>query len=48
MLMVEHEMSVVAELCETVIVMAQGQVILEGTMDDVQQDQRVRDAYLVG
>jgi ABC-type branched-subunit amino acid transport system ATPase component len=48
MLMVEHEMSVVADLCETVIVMAQGQVIMEGTMDDVQQDQRVRDAYLVG
>ncbi len=48
MLMVEHEMSVVADLCETVIVMAQGQVLMEGTMDDIQQDQRVRDAYLVG
>ncbi len=48
MLMVEHEMGVVADLCETVIVMAQGQVIMEGSMDDIQQDQGVRDAYLVG
>lgn len=48
MLMVEHEMAVVSELCSTVVVMAQGQVLMEGTMDDVQRDQRVRDAYLVG
>ena len=48
MLMVEHEMAVVADLCKTVIVMAQGEVIMEGSMDDVQRDKGVRDAYLVG
>lgn len=48
MLMVEHEMAVVSELCSNVVVMAQGQVLMEGTMEDVQRDQRVRDAYLVG
>jgi len=48
MLMVEHEMAVVSELCSNVVVMAQGSVLMEGTMEDVQRDQRVRDAYLVG
>jgi ABC-type branched-subunit amino acid transport system ATPase component len=48
MLMVEHEMSVVSDLCETVVVMAQGDVIMVGTMDEIRRDQGVVDAYLVG
>lgn len=48
MLMVEHEMTVVSQLCDTVIVMAQGQVLMEGTMADVRRDKRVQDAYLIG
>jgi ABC-type branched-subunit amino acid transport system ATPase component len=48
MLMVEHEMTVVSQLCANVIVMAQGQVLMEGTMDEIQRDRRVQDAYLVG
>ncbi len=48
MLMVEHEMSVVERLCDPIIVMAQGEVLAEGTMDQIRSDQRVLDAYLNG
>jgi ABC-type branched-subunit amino acid transport system ATPase component len=48
MLMVEHEMSVVERLCDGVIVMAQGEVLAEGTMTEIRADQRVLDAYLNG
>ena len=48
MLMVGHEMSVVERLCDPVIVMAQGEVLAEGTMDQIRSDQRVLDAYLNG
>jgi neutral amino acid transport system ATP-binding protein len=48
MLMVEHELAVVERLCQRVIVMAQGKVISEGTMDAVRKNQEVLDAYLVG
>ena len=48
MLMVEHEMAVVERLCDPVIVMAQGEVLAEGTMDQIRSDQRVLDAYLNG
>jgi ABC-type branched-subunit amino acid transport system ATPase component len=48
MLMVEHELGVVERLCERVIVMAQGRVISEGTMETLRTEQEVLDAYLVG
>jgi ABC-type branched-subunit amino acid transport system ATPase component len=48
MLMVEHELGVVERLCDRVIVMAQGKVISEGTMDSLRREQEVLDAYLVG
>jgi ABC-type branched-subunit amino acid transport system ATPase component len=48
MLMVEHELGVVDRLCDRVIVMAQGKVISEGTMETLRRDQEVLDAYLVG
>jgi branched-chain amino acid transport system ATP-binding protein len=46
MLMVEHELSVVERLCNPIIVMAQGEVLAEGTMDEIRSDQRVLDAYI--
>ena len=46
MLMVEHEMAVVERLCDPIIVMAQGEVLAEGTMEQIRSDQRVLDAYL--
>jgi len=48
MIMVEHELAVVERLCDPVIVMAQGKVISEGSMQDVGSRQEVLDAYLVG
>jgi len=46
MLMVEHEMAVVERLCDPIIVMAQGEILAEGTMEQIRSDQRVLDAYL--
>jgi ABC-type branched-subunit amino acid transport system ATPase component len=48
MLMVEHELGVVERLCDQVVVMAQGKVISEGTMEALRRDQEVLDAFLVG
>ncbi len=48
MLMVEHELGVVDRLCERVVVMAQGKVLSQGTMEALRRDQEVLDAYLVG
>ena len=48
MLMVEHELGVVERLCQRVVVMAQGKVISEGTMETVRKDKEVLSAYLVG
>jgi ABC-type branched-subunit amino acid transport system ATPase component len=48
MLMIEHELGVVERLCDRVVVMAQGKVISEGTMDTLRTEQEVLDAYLVG
>ena len=47
-LMVEHELGFVEMCCDRVLVLAQGQVIASGTMDDVRRDPRVVDAYLAG
>ncbi len=45
-LFVEHDMDMVRDISDWVIVMAQGQVIAEGPPDAVMDDQRVIDAYL--
>ncbi len=45
-LFVEHDMDMVRDISDWVLVMAQGQVIAEGTPDEVMGDQRVIDAYL--
>lgn len=42
---IEHDMDLVAELCDPVIVMAQGRVLTQGTMQEVRHDARVREAY---
>lgn len=46
MLVVEHEMWFVEELCDHLIVMAEGAVLIEGTMDEVRASEAVADAYL--
>jgi ABC-type branched-subunit amino acid transport system ATPase component len=45
-LLIEHDMGFIAQLCDPVIVMAEGQVLTEGTFDAVRADHRVREAYL--
>lgn len=47
-LMVEHELHLVEELCDSVTVMAQGKVIGTGTMAYLRQQKEIVDAYLVG
>jgi ABC-type branched-subunit amino acid transport system ATPase component len=47
-LFVEHDMDVVMNRSDRVIVMAQGRVIAEGAPDEVRDDPRVVDAYLGG
>jgi branched-chain amino acid transport system ATP-binding protein len=47
-LMVEHNMSVVAELCDRITVLQAGEVLAEGPYDQVSRDQRVIDAYVGG
>ena len=45
-LFVEHDMDMVRDISDWVVVMAQGQVIAEGPPDSVMGNQRVIDAYL--
>jgi branched-chain amino acid transport system ATP-binding protein len=45
---VEHDMEVIMNLSDTIIVMDQGKKLMEGTPEQVQSDERVIDAYLGG
>jgi ABC-type branched-subunit amino acid transport system ATPase component len=45
---VEHDMEVIMNLSDTIIVMDQGKKLMQGTPEEVQNDQRVVDAYLGG
>lgn len=48
LLVIEHDMSVISELCERVVVMNAGRNIVSGTFEEVREDERVREAYLGG
>jgi branched-chain amino acid transport system ATP-binding protein len=45
-LMVEHNLSVVQDLADRVTVLARGQVLAEGTYDEVSRDPAVLEAYI--
>ena len=45
-LMVEHNLSVVADLSNTITVLARGEVLAEGPYADVSRDARVMEAYM--
>ena len=47
-LIVEHDMDLVARLCDPVIVMAEGKRLMEGSFAEIRQDKAVLDAYLGG
>ena len=46
--MVEHELSIMDAFCDPVIVLAEGQVLAQGTMSELRQKEEVVEAYLVG
>ena len=45
-LMVEHNLSVVADLCDRITVLARGEVLAEGDYAEVSRNPRVVEAYL--
>ncbi len=47
-LIVEHDMDLIAALCDPVIVMAEGRFMVGGSFDDIRRDRRVIEAYLGG
>ena len=47
-LVVEHDMEVIMNLSDTIIVMSEGRKLMEGPPAAVQEDERVIDAYLGG
>jgi len=44
--MIEHDMEFISRLCDPVIVMAEGNVLAEGSAEEVKADERVIEAYL--
>jgi branched-chain amino acid transport system ATP-binding protein len=47
-LVIEHDMDLITQLCDTVIVMSEGRTLAEGTPEEVKQDEQVLEAYLGG
>jgi len=47
-LMVEHNMKVIAELCDRVTVLQSGEILAEGSYDEVSRDPAVIEAYVGG
>lgn len=47
-LIVEHDVPLIMDICDRVIVLAEGRVIANGEPDEVRHDKRVLDAYLGG
>jgi len=45
---IEHDMDLIARLCDPVIVMAAGRVLTQGKMTDIRKDERVIEAYFGG
>ncbi len=45
---IEHDMDLIARLCDPVIVMAQGSVLTQGTMAEIRANEAVIEAYLGG
>jgi ABC-type branched-subunit amino acid transport system ATPase component len=43
---IEHDMNVIMKLCDTIIVMVQGTTLMEGTPEEVRNNEEVISAYL--
>jgi len=44
--MIEHDMEFIGRLCDPVIVMAEGKVLAQGTIDEIKANEQVIEAYL--
>ncbi|KPQ18478.1 MAG: branched-chain amino acid transport system ATP-binding protein [Rhodobacteraceae bacterium HLUCCO18] len=44
--MIEHDMDFIGRLCDPVIVMAEGRVLAEGSIDEIKANEQVIEAYL--
>jgi len=44
--MIEHDMEFIGRLCDPVIVMAEGRVLADGTIDEIKANEQVIEAYL--
>jgi branched-chain amino acid transport system ATP-binding protein len=45
-IMVEHNLNVVADLCDTITVLARGEILAEGDYDTVSSNRHVVQAYM--
>jgi branched-chain amino acid transport system ATP-binding protein len=45
---IEHDMDLIAQLCDPIVVMAQGQVLAQGSMEQIRRNPAVQHAYLGG
>ena len=45
-LLIEHHMDTIAELCDHVVVLAEGRYLAEGRFADLARDERVQEAYM--
>ena len=43
---VEHDMQFVEQVCDTVTVLHDGQILIEGSMEEVKKNSQVVDVYL--
>ncbi len=48
LLIIEHDMDLIARLCEPVIVMAEGRRLTQGSFAEIAADPRVQEAYMGG
>ena len=43
---IEHDMNFLSQLCDKVIVMTEGSVLVEGNIDEIKKNEKVIEAYL--